>query len=252
MEEVKIYLIAESENAAIPYSKALKALLTDVSKRVLINVVLLPDSIKEAKGSPMEEWDTAVADIINDTIHNSDIGQDDVVVICSNDLSIVTEDVIMDTKARLVDLNTANYASMLEYNEMMSSAEIKTVGVLATKRLMNTFYVAEGLEEQELNLILPSEESQDKLNDVIYGPLINNEMTEEDEAVLSGILCELKEAGADAIVSSCRLISVYLEEAGLVGIYDDKEFVEPLDNSPVPWIDSTKSVANKAVKLICS
>ena len=117
---------------------------------------------------------------------------------------------------------------------------------------MNAPYFEEGLKEKGLNIILPSEESQDKLNDIIYGPLIKDEMTEEDSAALLDILYELKEAGADAIVSSCRLISVYLEKADLVGIYDDKEFVEPSNNQPVPWIDSTKSVANKAVNIISS
>jgi len=234
-----ITLLAENLGATTPYKNSLENLaqaqgMTDLE----IKIICLPEEIKNAKNTPVENWDSTVAPIMLASLKNIQ-GK---VVICSNDLSIVTPALKTQTNCELIDLNEA-------INDHLSalSSTPNIVSILATKRLMQHYFFKDNLIKNGQELVLPSHESQELLNFLIYDKLAPKTATEEDMDKLLNILNEVKNKGTQMVICACRLITVYLAENNIIQAHKNLKNVLLPNGKTIPWEDTTDLVAHKAL-----
>jgi len=239
-DQGRIVLVAESEGAAKPYNDAVMGFANSAGKQVIINVAILPESIKEAKTTPIEDWDKTVAPIVINTLE--EYNPNDVAVICSNDLSIPTARIVHQAKTQVVDIHEAN-AAMLPF-----SAD--KVAVLATKRVMKAKPVAEGLAKYGKEIVLPSDYSQDILDSVIYDNLVKKDFTQQAHENLMGVISEVASMNAGVSLCACRLITLYLDEVKATVQCNRQKAVVYGENKLMPWLDATDTVSSQAVDML--
>lgn len=116
--------------------------------------------------------------------------------------------------------------------ERIKAAGLRTVGLLATKFTMEeSFYKGRLTEQHGLDVLVPPAEQRELVHNVIFGELCRGKIREESRKAFAGIMRDLAEGGAEAVILGCT-------EIGLL--------VRPSD-CPVPIFDTTILHAEAAV-----
>jgi len=122
--------------------------------------------------------------------------------------------------------------------------DIKKVGLLATKGTYRTNIYPEFLKEQDIEVQLLDESTQDTVHDIIYDPVdgikadLNAAHNNAEEKILN-VIDDLKTSGAQAIILGCTEISLVFTEKKL----GDTIVIDPtliLARSLIKMVDPNK------------
>ncbi len=149
----------------------------------------------------------------------------DFVVICTNTMHRMAEDVQAAVKIPLLHIGDATA-------EAIRGAGLSRVGLLATRFTMEEdFYRGRLIDKHGLDILIPDEAEREIVHEVIYNELCRGRINGESRQRFRAMVRRLADAGAEGVILGCT-------EIGLL--------VRPED-SPVPLFDTTRIHAQAAV-----
>jgi aspartate racemase len=170
-------------------------------------------------------WDET-ARILIAAAQSVERGGGDFVVICTNTMHKVAEDVQKQVQIPLLHIADATA-------ERIKSQGLNKVGLLGTKFTMEeSFYKDRLIERHGLEIVIPTEPEREVVHRVIYDELCLGEIKGASKERYIQIMEHLVEEGAEGIILGCTEIGL------LVGQED----------SPVPLFDTTQIHAEAAVE----
>lgn len=88
------------------------------------------------------------------------------------------------------------------------------------------------LRELGIKVVIPNPKQQEVVNRVIFGNIIPGKVTNESTQEIIDVLTELKAQGCDGVGMCCTELPLIITP----------------ENSPLPFIDTTRLLAQKAVE----
>jgi aspartate racemase len=112
---------------------------------------------------------------------------------------------------------------------------VKKLGVLGTKLLMEGPVYARPLEAAGIERVIPNGEDRAKIDEIIFTELVCGRFESVSRRFFQRAIRRLERAGCDAVALSCTEIPLLVGEA----------------DSPLPVIDSTRTLARAALREAC-
>ncbi|MDO8554108.1 MAG: amino acid racemase [Candidatus Micrarchaeota archaeon] len=106
----------------------------------------------------------------------------------------------------------------------------KKVGLVGTKLTMENSLYQKPLQKYDIELVIPEKKDREKINCIIFNEIVLNKIISTNEIV--EIINKLKQNGCDAVILGCTEIPIVINE----------------QNSPLPFIDTTRLLAIKALE----
>jgi aspartate racemase len=171
-------------------------------------------------------WDDA-ADRLADAARRLERGGADLLVLCTNTMHRVADEVAAATSLPLVHIADPTA-------DAIKARGIGAVGLLGTRYTMEQdFYRGRLASRHGLEVLVPEEPARTVVHDVIYDELVLGKIEERSRAAYRAVMTGLVERGAEAIILGCTEIEL------LVGA----------DDADVPLFDTTRIHAERAVEL---
>ena len=172
-----------------------------------------------------EDWDAAAQLLINAAQKLEQAGAD-VLVICTNTMHKVADQVEMNVATPLIHI--ADAAA-----EDIRTMGLRKAGLLGTKFTMEeSFYKERLMEKHGLEVIVPAEDERHVVNRVIYNELCRGQAKSSSKEAYLSIMQNLVANGAEGIILGCT-------EIGL--LVDQKDI-------QIPLFDTTKIHAKAAAR----
>jgi aspartate racemase len=106
------------------------------------------------------------------------------------------------------------------------------LGITGTAFLMDGGLYPEMLRREfEIDSCIPDEAARNRIQEIIFGQLVNGHYPEESRVYLNHVISDLARHGCDAVVLGCTELPI---------------LVRP-DDCPLPVLDSTRLLAHKAL-----
>jgi aspartate racemase len=170
------------------------------------------------------KWEDAT-ELMIDAAKRVESGGADFLIICTNTMHKMAEEVQQSINIPLLHIADATAASI-------KSQEIKKIGLLGTRFTMEEdFYKGRLVEKHKLNVIIPNADERRIVHQVIYDELCKGKIKESSRAKFLEIMKYLVEDGAEGIILGCTEIGLLVKQ----------------ENSLVPLFDTTKIHAEAAV-----
>jgi aspartate racemase len=112
----------------------------------------------------------------------------------------------------------------------------KKVGVLGTRLLMEGPVYAGPFAAAEIEKVIPNDEDRAKIDQIIFDELVYGRFESVSRRFFGRVIRRLQKAGCDAVALSCTEIPL------LIGAAD----------SPLPVIDSTRTLARAALRAVAA
>ncbi len=170
-------------------------------------------------------WGKA-GEVLGDAARSLEMGGADFIVICTNTMHKVVNDIQSKITIPLLHIADATAAQIKEKG-------INSVGLLGTRYTMEQDFYKSRLEMNGIKVIVPSEEEREIINKVIYEELCLGEIQQNSRDYYKKVIQGLIESGAKGIILGCT-------EIGLL--------VKPED-SDVPLFDTAYIHAFEAVNM---
>lgn len=110
--------------------------------------------------------------------------------------------------------------------------DFKRIGITGTRYLVESEVYPEKLTARGLEYLRPSAEERAEINRIIFDELVYGVFKPESIAYFQKVITRLKNEGCDAVVLGCTEIPLIMND----------------QNSPLPTLDSTRSLARAALK----
>jgi aspartate racemase len=101
------------------------------------------------------------------------------------------------------------------------------VGILGTKYLMTGPVYPDVLKKSGINYQIPEEQQRERIDDIIFGELVNGVFREKTRLYFNEVIEELKQKGCDAVILGCTEIPLIVDR----------------QDCPLPTLDSTRLLA---------
>lgn len=171
-------------------------------------------------------WDET-AKILSQAAQAVESGGADFLLICTNTMHKVAEEIKLSISIPLVHIADATA-------EKLIADGVKRVGLLGTKFTMEQdFYKKTVTEKYGIEVIVPSEDEQNIIHSVIYNELCLGLINSESREKYLKVINSLHSQGADAVILGCTEIALLIQQ----------------QYTQVPLYDTTQIHAAKAVKL---
>jgi len=108
----------------------------------------------------------------------------------------------------------------------------RRIGLTGTRYLVESEVYPEKLKERGLEYMLPDPEERAEINRIIFEELVCGVFKPDAVKYFQGVIGRMKERGCDAAVLGCTEIPLIMND----------------ENSPLPTIDSTRSLARAALR----
>jgi len=108
----------------------------------------------------------------------------------------------------------------------------RCLGLTGTRWLVESEVYPERLSARGLSFLRPATEEREAINRVIFDELVHGVVTSDSLGCFQGVIGNLKEAGADAVVLGCTEIPLLVDDP----------------NSVLPTLDSTRLLARAALR----
>lgn len=108
----------------------------------------------------------------------------------------------------------------------------RKLGLTGTKFLVRGPVYPEKLDSMCIGYLKPTEEQQERINQIIFDELVRAKLEPESEAFFQEVIQEFKDNGCDAVVLGCTEIPLLINDG----------------NSPLPTLDSTRLLARAALR----
>ena len=117
--------------------------------------------------------------------------------------------------------------------EQVKTVGLKRIGLLGTVFTMGKGFYQRAFERHGLETLVPAQDSQRTVNDIIYGELVRAQVRPESKQAVRGCIDELRQSGAEGIVLGCTELPFLIQQA----------------DSTLPVFDTTAIHAQKALEL---
>lgn len=129
----------------------------------------------------------------------------EIIVLCTNTMHRVA-DVIEDAiDVPFVHLADATAAAV-------QAQDIATVGLLGTRFTMQEEFYRNRLESHGLTVLVPSDEEQTIVHDIIYNELVRGELNRSSREEYLDIIDRLSSRGAEGVIAGCTEIELLISE----------------------------------------
>lgn len=170
------------------------------------------------------DW-AALADRMADTALKLRAAGADFIVICTNTMHILADDVREEAGIGVLHIADAT-------GEEIKARGLTKVGLLGTKFTMEKDFYRKRLERFGIEAIVPEEEDRDEVHRIIFGELCAGVVRPASRERLKRIMEDLSARGAQGVVLGCTEIPLIISQ----------------DDSPIPVFDTTRIHALAAVK----
>ncbi|WP_448217227.1 aspartate/glutamate racemase family protein [Endozoicomonas sp. 2B-B] len=174
-------------------------------------------------------WDKT-GKILSQAAQSVEAGGADFILICTNTMHKVSEEIQSSISIPLVHIADATA-------EKLITDGIKRVGLLGTKFTMEQdFYKNRVSENYGIEVIVPNDQDQNIIHKVIYNELCLGEINDESREKYLEIISNLYSQGAEAVILGCTEIALLVQQ----------------QHTNIPLYDTTQIHAAQAVKLATS
>lgn len=171
------------------------------------------------------DWETATHRMIA-VARQVERGGGDCIVICSNTMHLMADDVQNAVDIPLIHIADATASAI-------KAQGIGQIGLLGTRFTMEQdFYKGRLVNSHELDVLIPEEEGRDKVHRIIYDELVVGEVHETSRKAYQNVINDLVEAGAKGVILGCTEIELLISKP---------------EHSPVPTFPTTYLHAVAAV-----
>lgn len=168
----------------------------------------------------------ATAEILTRAAQAIEAGGADFLLICTNTMHKVAEDVEAAINIPLLHIADATAKQLLADN-------IKRVGLLGTRFTMEeSFYKGRLTDRFNIDVIVPDHDQQNSVHNVIYKELCLGKIVEQSRVDYLDIIASLYDRGAEAVILGCTEIALLVQQK----------------HTSVPLYDTTEIHASYAVK----
>lgn len=171
-----------------------------------------------------EDWD-ALASILTDSVKKLAQAGADFAVIPSNAVHIVFGHV-----ARLSPIPLLSILQVVA--EECARRGFKKVGVLGVGLTMEKHIYREPLHILGIEAVDPDRDAQKEVSNIIYEEIVPARINHESASRIVQIIENLKADGCDGVILGCTELPLVINES----------------NSPLPFIDSTRALALRALE----
>jgi len=154
------------------------------------------------------EWSQAT-DLMIDAAKRLEKGGADCVVICTNTMHKMADEVQLAIKIPLIHIADSTA-------EEIGSAGLKTVGLLGTKFIMEEdFYIRRLSKKFGLQVLIPDKPDREFVHGVIYDELCLGKINQASREGFKKIIDRLRKKGAEGIILGCTEIPLLIKESDL-------------------------------------
>jgi aspartate racemase len=151
------------------------------------------------------DWDGAIA-LVVEAAKSLETGGADLLVICSNTMSIASDAVAAACNAPLLHIADATAAPIL-------TAGHRKVGLLGTAFTMEMGFLKDRLAAQGLEILVPEPGDRTLVHRVIYDELIKGVIAPASRDAYLGVIDRLAAAGAEAVILGCTEIGLLIDQS---------------------------------------
>ncbi len=162
------------------------------------------------------QWDAA-ADVLGTSAKHLSAGGADCVLICTNTMHIIADQVRENSPAKLIDI-------IDETGQALRKAGASRPLLLATRYSMeHGFYHQRMMELHGIDLIVPDAAGRDAMHAIIFEELCCGVVRDESRQIVADIIEQGKAQGADSVILGCTEICLLIGQ----------------DDTDLPVFDST-------------
>ena len=176
-----------------------------------------------------QNWEKAT-ELMVDAAQRIEKGGADFIVICTNTMHKMADDVEKNVQIPLIHIVDATA-------EKVKESGLKKVGLLGSKFTMEEdFYKGRLLQKHGIEAVIPDEEDRKTVNDVIYYELSVGKLLPESRENYKKVISRLKDKGAEGVILGCTEIPLLIKQK----------------DTDIPVFDTTTIHALKAVDFALS
>ena len=175
-----------------------------------------------------EKWDAA-GELLASDAQKLVAGGAEVIVLCTNTMHRCADAIEEAIEVPFVHLIDATAAAI-------QAKGLDTVGLLGTRFTMTQDFYSGRLESHGLKVVVPSEDEQTIVHDIIYDELVKGELNRSSREEFLDIIDRLGASGAQGVIAGCTEIELLVSE----------------DDVFIPYFPTTQIHADAAVKLALS
>lgn len=116
--------------------------------------------------------------------------------------------------------------------EQALSGGVRRAALLGTRWLVDSPVYPDALSIHGIDCVRPEEDEKDMLAQIIMDELVNDVQTASSTAFLTALISDMKDRGCDAVILGCTELPLVLSDR----------------NSPLPTLDSTRLLADAALR----
>jgi len=151
------------------------------------------------------EWDLLTQQMIS-AVHHLKQGGADFLVICTNTMHRMADEIEAATRMPLVHIADATA-------QAIRALGMKTVGLLGTRFTMEEdFYRGRLQNKHNLNVIIPEEAQRELVHRVIYEELVKGEIRADSRNAFKEVIMRLKARGAQGVILGCTEIPLLIQQ----------------------------------------
>jgi aspartate racemase len=137
---------------------------------------------------------------------NVENGGADFIVICTNTMHKMAEDVEQNINIPLLHIADATA-------ELIKSKNLKTIGLLGTNFTMEEdFYRGRLISKHNLEVVIPRKEDREIVHNVIYNELCLGKIKQSSKTQYKKIINRMVEKGAEGIILGCTEIGLLVKQ----------------------------------------
>ena len=151
-----------------------------------------------------DKW-AAAADLLGDAALSVEKAGADFLLICTNTMHKVADDV-----AARIDIPLLHLADATA--DRIAECGVSTVGLLGTRFTMEQDFYRERLERRGITVLTPAEDDRRLVHRVIYEELCLGIVQDESRTAFLDIMNALTRRGAEAVIQGCTEIGMLVRE----------------------------------------
>jgi len=171
-----------------------------------------------------DDWE-GVYRIILQSARNLEKAGADVIIIATNTIHKIFDKI-------QEKINTPMISILDVTAEAAKSMNLKKVGLLGTKFTMQSDFFHKVFQKHGMEIIVPNQEDQKLVNEVIFQELTFHIITEESKQGYIEVIKNLQEKGAEGVILGCTEIPLLIKK----------------EDSPIPIFDTTTLHAMAALE----
>jgi aspartate racemase len=153
------------------------------------------------------EWEV-LGDVLAADARWLEAGGAELLLICTNTMHVLAPRIEAAVDVPLLHIADASA-------DAVRSAGLDTVALLGTRYTMEMGFYRDRLAAAGITALIPDEPDRTLVHDVIYSELVRGIVSEESRAEYLRIIAELRERGAQGVLSGCTEIEQLLCESDL-------------------------------------